>query len=231
MDVSKEVGLKLFLSDFHLGNYFSKEKEICSFLDNFRETSVEIFLLGDIFDFWRKCCFSKYKDFFHGLNIWYIVGNHDFEIEFASPFSERISSFVKIQQEGIEIVGIHGHELDKETSFLSPICSAIEYLFYSFSTWVNTDLREKCVPLMEWYHEKKGFYSSLAKKYESSQILILGHTHKPGKFVEGNLKIFNLGSWLSTPMCFALKGNQGCFFLVLEFSGIECLSFKPISEI
>lgn len=226
MDVSEKTALKLFLSDFHLGNYFAKEKEIIKFLNHFRYTNTEIFLLGDVFDLWRNVCFSKYRGFFDGLNVWYVVGNHDYEIEFASAFSSRITSFVKIHKKNVEIVAIHGHEIDKEVSFLNPILGAFEHIFYSFSTWINIDLREKCVPIMTLYHNFKGYYPSLVKKYSDANILVLGHTHNPGQFVVDGVKIFNLGSWLTDPRCFAILGDRYSFFNPLHFSSVKELQFE-----
>ena len=46
-----------FISDFHLGapNYASsliREKKIVAFLESIKHTAVEIFIVGDMFDFW-----------------------------------------------------------------------------------------------------------------------------------------------------------------------------------
>ena len=46
-----------FASDFHLGapNYeksLEREKSICAWMDFIRPTCEELFLVGDIFDFW-----------------------------------------------------------------------------------------------------------------------------------------------------------------------------------
>ena len=46
-----------FASDFHLGapNYeasLAREKKIVAWLDHIKDTAEEIYLVGDIFDFW-----------------------------------------------------------------------------------------------------------------------------------------------------------------------------------
>ncbi|HRD44076.1 MAG TPA: UDP-2,3-diacylglucosamine diphosphatase, partial [Ferruginibacter sp.] len=46
-----------FLSDFHLGapdakNSLEREKRICRFLDSIKNSASEIFIVGDMFDFW-----------------------------------------------------------------------------------------------------------------------------------------------------------------------------------
>lgn len=46
-----------FLSDFHLGapdyeKSLVREKKIVAFLDSIKKDASEIYLLGDVFDFW-----------------------------------------------------------------------------------------------------------------------------------------------------------------------------------
>ena len=46
-----------FASDFHLGapstkESKSREKKICNWLDSISNTAKEIYLVGDVFDFW-----------------------------------------------------------------------------------------------------------------------------------------------------------------------------------
>jgi UDP-2,3-diacylglucosamine hydrolase len=82
-----------FLSDFHLGapNHaasLQREKQIVNFLDNIKNTASEIFLLGDIFDFWFEYKTVIPKGYVRilgklanltdaGIPIHVFVGNHD----------------------------------------------------------------------------------------------------------------------------------------------------------
>lgn len=82
-----------FLSDFHLGapNYNSslqREKKIVAFLDSIKNTASEIFLLGDMFDFWYEYKNVVPKGYTRilgklaeltdaGIAIHFFVGNHD----------------------------------------------------------------------------------------------------------------------------------------------------------
>src|ERR1700741_2497942 len=48
-----------FLSDFHLGapdhgSSLVREKKVVAFLESIRHTAAEIFIVGDIFDFWYE---------------------------------------------------------------------------------------------------------------------------------------------------------------------------------
>jgi len=82
-----------FLSDFHLGapNYgdsLVREKKIVAFLTSIESTAQEIFILGDMFDFWYEYKNVVPKGFTRilgklttlsdaGIPIHFFVGNHD----------------------------------------------------------------------------------------------------------------------------------------------------------
>lgn len=82
-----------FLSDFHLGapDYESsiiREKRIVKFLDKIKNDAAQIFILGDIFDFWFEYKRVVPKGFIRilgklaeltdsGIEIHFFVGNHD----------------------------------------------------------------------------------------------------------------------------------------------------------
>ena len=82
-----------FLSDFHLGapdkaSSLEREKIIVEFLESIRSDASEIFLVGDMFDFWyeyRKVVpkghvrllgtLASLSD--QGIKLHFFVGNHD----------------------------------------------------------------------------------------------------------------------------------------------------------
>ena len=82
-----------FLSDFHLGapDYESsliREKRIVKFLDEIKKDASQIFILGDLFDFWYEYKKVVPKGFVRtlgklaeltdsGIKIHFFVGNHD----------------------------------------------------------------------------------------------------------------------------------------------------------
>lgn len=82
-----------FLSDFHLGapNYDSslqREKKIVAFLDKIKPIAQEIFIVGDMFDFWYEYKNVVPKGYTRllgklaeltdsGISIHFFVGNHD----------------------------------------------------------------------------------------------------------------------------------------------------------
>ena len=82
-----------FLSDFHLGapdhaSSLEREKRIVQFLDEIKKDAAEIFLVGDMFDFWyeyRKVVPKGYVRLLGklaeltdaGISMHFFVGNHD----------------------------------------------------------------------------------------------------------------------------------------------------------
>lgn len=82
-----------FLSDFHLGvpdyeNSLAREKKIVRFLDSIKKDAAEIYLLGDVFDFWFEYGKAIPKGYVRllgklaelsdaGIKLHYFTGNHD----------------------------------------------------------------------------------------------------------------------------------------------------------
>ena len=90
----KEYQKKIyFASDFHLGapnheKSLDREKKICRWLDAIQSDCEELFLVGDIFDFWFEYKHSVPKGFVRllgklaaftdsGIKVHFFVGNHD----------------------------------------------------------------------------------------------------------------------------------------------------------
>jgi UDP-2,3-diacylglucosamine hydrolase len=82
-----------FLSDFHLGapdhaNSLIREKKVVAFLDEIKYTAAEIFVVGDMFDFWFEYKHVVPKGYVRllgklaeitdsGIPVHFFVGNHD----------------------------------------------------------------------------------------------------------------------------------------------------------
>jgi len=90
MTSSKKI---YFLSDFHLGapnitESLKREKKIIRFLDEIKNDALEIFILGDLFDFWYEYKKVVPKGYVRilgklaeitdsGIPVYFFVGNHD----------------------------------------------------------------------------------------------------------------------------------------------------------
>ena len=90
MSLAKKI---YFLSDFHLGapndaDSLIREKKVIQFLDEIKHEALEIFVLGDLFDFWFEYKKVVPKGFVRilgklaeltdmGIPVYFFVGNHD----------------------------------------------------------------------------------------------------------------------------------------------------------
>ena len=90
MEENKKI---YFLSDFHLGApnraaSLAREIKIVNFLDEIKHNASEIFILGDLFDFWFEYKYVVPKGYVRilgklaaltdaGIKITFFVGNHD----------------------------------------------------------------------------------------------------------------------------------------------------------
>jgi UDP-2,3-diacylglucosamine hydrolase len=82
-----------FASDFHLGvpspeSSLEREKAVCRWLDMAKKDAAEIFLVGDLFDFWYEYTYTIPKGFTRllgkiaeitdsGIPVHFFTGNHD----------------------------------------------------------------------------------------------------------------------------------------------------------
>jgi UDP-2,3-diacylglucosamine hydrolase len=119
-----------FLSDFHLGSpdrltSLQREKLIIRFLDSIQDLASEIFIVGDLFDFWFEYKTVVPKGFVRilgklasmtdrGISIQFFVGNHDmwmknyFEKELSIPVYYEPKVFTR---EGKKFLIGHGDGL------------------------------------------------------------------------------------------------------------------------
>ncbi len=138
-----------FLSDFHLGapNYADsllREKKVVAFLESIRHKAAEIFIVGDIFDFWYEYKKVIPKGFTRllgklaelsdsGILIHVFVGNHDMWMK--GYFEKELNISVYHQPKEFEWAkkrffighgdglgpGDHGYKFIKKI-FRNPIC-------------------------------------------------------------------------------------------------------------
>jgi UDP-2,3-diacylglucosamine hydrolase len=104
-----------FASDFHLGvpslqSSLAREKKICRWLDEIKNDASEIYLVGDIFDFWYEYKYTIPKGTTRllgkiaeitdaGIPVHFFVGNHDLWMN--DYFTEELN------------VQVHHHPIEK----------------------------------------------------------------------------------------------------------------------
>jgi UDP-2,3-diacylglucosamine hydrolase len=112
-----------FLSDFHLGApsfeaSLKREKLIVEFLDKVKKDAFEIFIVGDMFDFWyeyRKVIPKGYVRLLgklaeltdQGIGMHFFVGNHDMWMK--NYFQEELNIQVYFEARDFEREGKHFH--------------------------------------------------------------------------------------------------------------------------
>jgi UDP-2,3-diacylglucosamine hydrolase len=108
-----------FLSDFHLGapdpeTSLIREKRIVKFLDVIRNDAEQIFILGDMFDFWYEYKKVVPKGFVRilgklaeltdsGIKIHFFVGNHDMWMK--GYFEKELNIKVYYENEEFDLYG------------------------------------------------------------------------------------------------------------------------------
>src|SRR5690606_7321625 len=115
-----------FLSDFHLGApdhslSLEREKKLVSFFDYIKNDAAEIFIVGDLFDFWYEYRKVVPKGFVRilgklaelsdsGIPIHFFVGNHDMWMN--SYFEKELKIPVYFEPKTFELMGksfLSGH--------------------------------------------------------------------------------------------------------------------------
>jgi UDP-2,3-diacylglucosamine hydrolase len=205
-----------FASDFHLGvdaahSSAEREKLIISWLDKIKEDASELYLVGDIFDFWfgySTVIPKGYIRFFgklaelrdEGLPIYFFTGNHDMWM--FSYFPEELG--IPIYRNNIEIERNGKKFLIGHGDGLGPGDYGYKFIKKVFANKINQFL-------FKWFHPDLGiriaeFWSGKSRESvknqtflgpneewliqycnkkietESFDYLIFGHRHLPIDF-------------------------------------------------
>ncbi len=145
-----------FISDFHLGSPDSKsskerEKDICRWLDYVKKDAIQIYFLGDIFDFWFEYKYVVPRGYARflgklcelhdlGIELHLCVGNHDLWIRDYLETECGLTIFKEpkiIEIDGLKLCVHHGDGLgpgDKKYKFLKSIFTN------GFAQWLFTIL-------------------------------------------------------------------------------------------
>ena len=123
----------IIVSDLHIGDGGSRDnfavdnkaQRFSGFLDYVQQQGAELFILGDLFEFWQANIgkvLMHQKDLIERLSklrAVYVVGNHDTDFEdligtgfLAHPFFERMTGPFERTISGKRFKFMHGHELD-----------------------------------------------------------------------------------------------------------------------
>jgi len=219
-----------FISDIHLGLQSTevekeKEKLLVKFLDYAKTSCDELFIIGDLFDYWFEYKRVIQKGFIKtlaaltvfadsGKKVHYVIGNHDFL--HRDYFEKEIG--VKLYHDPIDVLlndkrffMAHGDGLVKNDLGYKILKKVLrnKYLQKIYSL-VHPDLGIKIASSTSKtsrdytanknYGKVDGLFETAKLKIDSGfDFVIFGHSHirTLEKYKNGNY--INLGSWLDKP--------------------------------
>jgi len=228
----------LFISDIHLGLQSkeiekNKERILVRFLEFAQDNCSELFIVGDLFDYWFEYKRVYQKGFFRtltalqdltekGIKVHYFIGNHDFM--HANFFKDEIG--VKMYDDQLDVVLngkkffiAHGDGMVKNDlgyNILKKILrnKTLQKLY----SWLHPDLgislasrtskTSRDYTAKKDYGEVDGLFEAAKNKIdEGYDYVLFGHLHK--RCFEQYKKGYyiNLGSWLDSP-CYGRFENS-----------------------
>jgi UDP-2,3-diacylglucosamine hydrolase len=238
------TGNKLyFASDFHLGagGYASgreREARLVRWLDIIKADAAEVFLMGDVFDFWFEYKTVVPKGYIRflgklaeladaGIKIYLFKGNHDmwmfdyFERELGATI---ISNELEIERDGKKFYLHHGDGLGPGDTmykilkkiFRSKIC---QWLFARIHPNLGVGIANYWSEHSRITNEsnklRKGLeqewlvvYSHELLKDKFYDYLIFGHRHLPLDIQAGQSRYMNLGEWVNYNSYAVFNGQE-----------------------
>lgn len=228
----------LFISDIHLGlqskeEEVIKEKKLVSFLEFALDNAKELFIIGDLFDYWFEYKRVYQKGFYRsltalknlsekGIPIHYLIGNHDFM--HRNFFSEEIGC--KLYEEPLEVILegkkfflAHGDGMVKNDlgyKILKKILrnKGFQWMYsllhpdLGIAIASKTSKKSRDYTTQKHYGEIDGlFEASKIKLDEGFDYVVMGHSHIRDFKKYKNGFYLNLGSWLSAS-CYGRFSNN-----------------------
>jgi UDP-2,3-diacylglucosamine hydrolase len=221
-----------FASDFHFGvpdHTSSRDREdlVVSWLDEIKKDAAEIYLIGDIFDFWFEYSAVIPKGFIRfqgklaeltdsGIKITMFKGNHDmwmFDYFVKELGIEIISDELILERNGKKFYLHHGDGLgpgDAKYKILKKIFRSgfCQWLFARIHPNLGVGIAKKWSKHSRLQSNQKEEFQDLDKEWlvtyckelllkEHYDFLIFGHRHLPLDVRLGDIRYINLGEWMN----------------------------------
>jgi UDP-2,3-diacylglucosamine hydrolase len=221
-----------FASDFHFGvpdHTSSRDREdlVVSWLDEIKKDAAEIYLIGDIFDFWFEYSAVIPKGFIRfqgklaeltdsGIKITMFKGNHDmwmFDYFVKELGIEIISDELILERNGKKFYLHHGDGLgpgDAKYKILKKIFRSefCQWLFARIHPNLGVGIAKKWSKHSRLQSNQKEEFQNLDKEWlvtyckelllkEHYDFLIFGHRHLPLDVRLGDSRYINLGEWMN----------------------------------
>jgi len=221
-----------FASDFHLGipdSLTSRERENCivRWLDFIKADASEIFLMGDVFDFWFEYATVIPKGFIRfqgklaelsdsGIKITFFKGNHDMWMfdYFAKEMGiDIVSDQLILERNGKRFYLHHGDGLgpgDEMYKILKKIfrSKTCQWLFARLHPNLGVGIAQRWSKNSRAQNAKLEIFKDVEDEWLYSHsrellqkdyydFLIFGHRHLPLDLSLGKSRYINLGEWLN----------------------------------
>jgi UDP-2,3-diacylglucosamine hydrolase len=219
-----------FISDIHLGleakeSEDAKEAKLVSFLYSIMDKADELFIVGDLFDYWFEYKRVYQKGYFRtftalqdltrkGIKIHYFIGNHDFL--HRDFFPKELG--VKLYSEGEyftlndkKFYIAHGDGLianDLGYKILKKVLrnDAAQWLYSKIHPDLGIRIASGSSKSSRKYTAQKNYGDQnglfeVSKKYIDAgcDYVLFGHSHKKDLLPYNKGFYINLGSWLDEP--------------------------------
>ncbi len=229
----------LFISDIHLGLQtreieIKKERLLVDFLEFAKNEATELFIVGDLFDYWFEYKRVYQKGFFRtltalqniteaGIKLHYFIGNHDFM--HGDFFEKEIGAIMyddPIERElnGKKFFIGHGDGLVKNDTGYNILKKIMRNkTLQTLYSWIHPDIgvaiasgtskSSREYTSKKDYGEIDGLFEAARNKIDAGfDYVIFGHLHNRQFEHYKNGLYINLGSWLDAPCYGIFKENK-----------------------
>lgn len=229
--MSKENKKVYFASDIHLGSggfekSLEREKQVVRWLDEIKKDACELYLVGDVFDFWHEWDRAAPQGFTRflgrlaelsdtGVKIHFFTGNHDIWVYRYLKKEIGLNLYrkeLKTNLLGKRFYIAHGDGLgpgDKgykllkwafTNKFLQWCFKNLlhpDFALWIGQSWSNNRRMSERKPVFYENKEWLVMHSKELLKKEHFDYFIYGHRHLPGIFpLTDETDYINLGDWL-----------------------------------
>lgn len=229
-----------FISDCHFGlqdKHKEREKEfrLFSFFDEIQAEAEEIFILGDLFDYWFEYKHVVPKGFHriltrletltsHGIAVHLIVGNHDFWL--GKRFTEETGVQVYYEPVAMTLHGKrfylhHGDGLNDRDRSYRILRNVLRnktniFLYRLIHPDLGIGLARKSSQKSRSNHTNNGQVQEQealrtfagAKLSGGYDYVVMGHVHIPEQLTIHNRHYINLGDWITHNTYAEFDGNE-----------------------
>jgi UDP-2,3-diacylglucosamine hydrolase len=229
----------IFVSDLHFGLLSSEEERVrenkfVNFLQFAKNECTQLFILGDLFDYWFEYKRVVQKGYFRtfnalsnlteaGIKIHYLIGNHDFMHRdfFEKEIGVNIyENELKIDIDGKKFFLAHGDGLvENDTGYKilkkvlrnKKVQNLYSLLHPDFGIWLasKSSKTSRDYTAQKSYGEIDGLFESAKKIIDNGfDYVLFGHSHERKNEVYKTGKYINLGTWLEKPCYGIFKNNS-----------------------